>query len=364
MKPLRIAILAPIKRPITPDTTVSRARVIVDLAQGLMKKGHQVSLFATEDSLLPGAKIVGITSQGLNFMPPPENPFYRDTAYLTMMIKRVEAMQNDFDVIHNHMYPEYLPLLALSNFKIPFLTTVHSQMTEETKATLKLFPEAQLIAISEMSKKTAGIPAMTVIHNSINTDLFRIDPNSKRDYVLFVGRMSKAKDAQGNFLDPKGVTHAIKLAQVTGERLKIVGNVEDTAFFETLIKPHLSEKIEFVGEVSPEQLLTREQIVALFQGAKAFINPINWQEPFGLVMAEALACGTPVIAFDRGAVSEIVKDGEVGFVVDPEQGIEGLQNALGKLSAINHDICREYAVKHFSTERMVSEYEMIYQKIL
>ena len=206
---------------------------------------------------------------------------------------------DDFDIIHNHMYPEFLALLA--SFKTPLVTTIHAQMTPEMADTLKLFLEAHLVAISESAKKLSGLD-IPVIHNGIDTEFF-IPGNAVRDYLLFVGRMSKAKNEKGNFLDPKGVVNAIKIAQKTGDRLKIVGNVEDSAFFETLIKPHLSDKIEFVGDVSSEQLLTREQMRELFQGAKAFLFPINWEEPFGLVMAEAMAFGTPGGAFQRGGVS-------------------------------------------------------------
>ncbi len=174
--------------------------------------------------------------------------------------------------------------------------------------------------------------------------------------------MSKAKDDKGNFLDPKGVTNAIAAAQKSGERLKIVGNVEDTTFFDELVKPYLNDKIEFVGAVSSEQTLTREQIVKLFQGAKAFLFPINWEEPFGLVMAEAMSCGTPVIAFNRGSVSEIVVDGKNGFIVSPEDGIDGLVSKINKLSSITSEECRRDAVARFSKKRMADDYEALYKK--
>jgi len=364
MKALRLALLAPIKRPITPDTTVSRARVIVDLVQGLLKKGHEITLFATADSYLPGATIVGVAPQGLNFMPATENAFYRDSAYFTQTIVKAIQAQTQFDLIHNHMYPEYLPLLALSSFQTPVLTTVHSQMTPETAQTLKLFPSAHLVAISQAAKQASGITSIEVVHNSITTELFKPDESRPKSYLLAVGRMSKARGANGNFIDPKGIANAIKIAQITGEHLKIVGNVEDPEFFETLVKPYVSEKIEFVGEVSSEQTLSRAQMVELFQGATAFINPINWEEPFGLVMAEALACGTPVIAFNRGAVSEIVKDGEVGFIVDPAEGLTGFTEKIKQINTIDRKHCRDYAVEHFATERMVREYEQLYAKII
>lgn len=359
---LRIAFLAPIKRPITPDTTVSRNRVIVDLATGLLEKGHKVTIIGTADSNLPGVTFAGIVPKGLNFLPAAENPFYQHTAYLTQMIKTLISRQGEFDLIHNHMYPEFLPLLAEASLKIPMLTTVHAQMTDDLKGALSCFPQAHFAAISETSKRAAGLP-MRVVHNSVDTDFF-LPTESAKDYFLFVGRMSKAKGEDGKYLDPKGVQNAISAARKTDIRLKIVGNVEDTVFFDTLIKPHLSEKLEFVGEVSVEQKMTREQMRDLFAGAIALVNPINWEEPFGLVMAEALSCGTPVIAFNRGAVSEIVVDKKNGFVIDPHSGIEGLVAAIGKINTIDRKICREHVVANFSKKRMVDDYEKLYLEIL
>lgn len=360
MKPLRIALLAPLKRPILPGTTVSRARVIVDLASGLSKNGHQVTIFATADSHLSGATIVPIAPKGLQFLPPVENEFYRHTSYLVRMVAEAVKRQGEFDLIHNHMYPEYLALLA--PFHTPMVTTVHSQMVPETVAVLKAFSQARLVAISHMAKKVAGIASMQVVHNSVDTELFHPDTHPK-SYLLAVGRMSKAKDEKGTFLDPKGIGAAIEIAKRSGEHLKIVGNVEDPAFFETLVKPNLSSKIEFVGDVSPEQTLSREDMAALFRGAKALVNPINWEEPFGLVMAEAMASGTPVVAYNRGAVPEIVKDGVTGFIVDPERGVEGFVKALRRIGEIDRQACRAWAVEHFSTERMVREYETVYRAV-
>lgn len=364
MSQLKIALLAPIKRPITPDTTVSRSRVITDLSRGLIKKNHQVTIFASQDSKLPGIRTIGVVPKGLNFMPESENPFYQHTGYLTIMMKKLIDLQGEFDIVHNHMYPEYLPLLITDLLKIPMLTTVHSQMTAETSQVLKYFPKSRLVAISMAAREASGITDMTVIHNGIDIDLYSPDDTITKEYLLTVGRMSKAKDKNGNFLDPKGIQNAITVAEKTGERLKIVGNVEDVRFYETLVKPHLSDKIEFVGEVSPEQKLSREQMVRLFQGAKALLNPINWEEPFGLVMAEALACGTPVIAYKRGSVEEIVVDKKVGYVVDPTAGIDGLVEAVQKILQIERSDCRSHAVESFSIKQMVEGYEKLYFDML
>jgi glycosyltransferase involved in cell wall biosynthesis len=361
MQPLRIAILAPLKRPITPTTTVSRNRVIVDLATELVKRGHKLTIFGTGDSSLPGVEIVPVVPKALVDMPPAENEFYQHTSYLTTLLSQVVIRQGEFDLIHNHMYPEYLAFLA--GITTPMVTTVHSQMTPLTASVLREFPHQTLVAISHMAKRVSGIDTMTVVHNSVDTEFF-VPSDGPKEYLLAVGRMSKARDEKGNFVDPKGIANAIVIAQKSGQKLKIVGNVEDPVFFETIVKPHLSEAIEFVGEVSAEQKMTREQMRDLFAGAKAFINPIQWEEPFGLVMAEALATGTPVLAYNRGAVSEIVEDGKVGFVIDPTRGIDGFVEALGKLQTIDRSRCRLAAVEHFSKGRMVDEYEAVYAHLI
>lgn len=357
-------MLAPLKRAITPDTTVSRNRVIADLAQGLVQRGHHVTIFAAGGSGLPGVTIVPVSPKPLTELPPAENEFYQHTSYLTLLLQEATKRQGEFDLIHNHMYPEYLGLVA--SFITPVVTTVHSQMTELTASVLRGFPNSHLVAISHMAKRASNIDTMTVVHNSVDTEFFlpHPHPGGVGTYVLAVGRMSKAKDEKGNFLDPKGITTAIRIAQMTGERLKIVGSVEDISFFERLIRPHLNEKIQFVGEVASEQKLTREQVRDLFAGARAFINPINWEEPFGLVMAEALSCGTPVVAYNRGAVSEIIDHGKVGFVVDPASGVDGFVSALKQIEAISRRTCRLHAVEHFSISRMVTEYERVYEKVI
>jgi glycosyltransferase involved in cell wall biosynthesis len=361
MQSLRIAILAPLKRAITPDTTVSRNRVIVDLVGELVARGHRITIFGAGGSHLPGVEIVPIVPKPLVDMPPAENEFYQHTSYETLQIAKVLKRQGEFDLIHNHMYPEYLALYA--PWKTPMVTTVHSQMVELTASVLKQFPQAHLVAISHMAKRMSGIDSMTVVHNSVDTEFF-LPAEGEKPYLLAVGRMSKAKDEQGNFVDPKGIGNAIAIAKATGERLKIVGNVEDPKFFDTIVKPHLSDKIEFVGEVSPEQKMTREQMRDLFAGAKAFINPIQWEEPFGLVMAEALSCGTPVVAFNRGAVSEIIDNGKVGFVVDLASGIDGFVIALEQIGSIDRAACRLHAVANFSKKIMADNYEKVYQNIV
>ena len=359
---LHIAILAPLKRAITVDTTVSRNRVIVDLVGGLVGRGHKVTIFGTEGSALPGVTVIPICKP-LTELPPAENDFYQHTSYLALELAEVLKKQEECDFIHNHMYPEYLALTV--PFATPLVTTVHSQMIPLTAEVLCRFPASHLVAISQMAAKASGRD-MDVVHNSVDTEFFLPSEALAKSggYLLAVGRMSKAKDKEGKFLDPKGIGNAIAIAQKSGMRLKIAGNCEDPNFFETIVKPHISDTIQFVGEVSVEQTLSRQQMRDLFAGAKALVNPINWEEPFGLVMAEALSCGTPVVAFARGAVSEIVADKKVGFVVDPAAGIDGIVDSLKQIDTIDRSTCRDHAVANFSTKHMVDGYERVYQKYI
>jgi glycosyltransferase involved in cell wall biosynthesis len=375
MAKLKLALLAPLKRPITPTTTVSRNRIVADLAMGLAKNGHEVTIFGTANSNLPGVKIIEVVEKGLTQLPPAENPFYLDTAYITHSIIQLLSRQDEFNLIHNHMYPEFLPLIALKLFAKPVVTTVHSQATRELSMALSdTKGSSRLVSISETAKRALGLDT-SVVYNGINTDFYKPVENPTKDYLLFVGRMSKAK-AEGKFIDPKGVRNAINAVKEAGENMKIVGNVEDRKFYDEIVAPNLSDKIRFIGEISSEQLLTREDVLALHQNAKAFLFPINWEEPFGLVMAEAMACGTPVIAYNRGSVSELVRDGLTGFIVEPEnsqneskfiikkKGIEGLTEAIRRIGEIDGKVCREHVLQNFSIQRMVDNYEKVYMEVL
>ncbi|MEK7450319.1 MAG: glycosyltransferase family 4 protein [Patescibacteria group bacterium] len=377
MASFRIALLAGLKRPIALDTTVSRNRIIADLAVGLSRKGHDVTIFGTADSNLPGIKFIPVVETGLNFYKLTENPFYTETAYITHAITEFIKYQNQFDLLHNHMYPEFLPLLALSSINVPVVTTIHGQITDELRMALSdTMGTSSLISISKSARERLKLPAQ-VVYNGIDTSFYTPIDNPKKDYVLFVGRMSKAKK-DGKFIDPKGVANAIKVSQGSGVPLKIVGNVEDRKFYDELVIPNLSDKIEVMGGISSEQSLTREQMRDLYENAMAFLFPINWEEPFGLVMAEAMACGTPVVAYNRGSVSEIVRDGVTGFIIDRDdedrpgkgtwiikkKGVEGLVEAVRRIEEIDRKVCRKHVEDNFSVDRMIEGYESVYNEIL
>ncbi len=375
---MKILIVSLLKRKVAPEITASRPRIIYELASGLIKRGHDVVILGTGDSNVSGAKIIPVIPKAFIELPPSENPFYTETAYLVQLAKKIEEIAAGFDIIHNHTYPEFINLMVLDKIKTPMITTVHAQATAELDEALSLFPNATLISISNAHKalfKKAKIS--NVVYNGIDTNLYAFS-EKRGDCLLWLGRMSKAKDERGEFLDPKGIKWAIELAQKTGEKLVLSGNVEDMSFYEKDVKPFLNEKIQWIGTVSSEQILTKTQVAELMQKAKAFLMTINWYEPFGLVMAEAMSCGTPIIAYNRGSVPEIARDGVTGFIIDPDnenrpgkgswvikkQGIEGLIEATKRIGEIDRKACREHVVRNFSVEKMVDNYEKLYNKIL
>ncbi len=330
----------------------------------MIKKGHRVSILGTGDTHIEGAKTIPVIKKGWVDLPSAENPFFLQLSTLIQLTNTLTKVQNGFDIIHNHLYPEFFTSTIEDKLNIPMVTTVHIQPTPFIDQTLSLFKKTYFISISKAHRrlfKKAKIYKM--IYNGIDTNLFSFQEN-KKDYLLWIGRLSKAKDKEGNFMDPKGVRWAIKLARETGQKLIITGNVEDIEFYNKDVKPYLNDKIKWYGPISKEQKLPHKEIAHLMQNAKAFLMTINWYEPFGLVMAEAMSCGTPVIAFNRGSVPELVIDGKTGFVVPPEEGMEGLKKALQKINSINPYNCRQHVIKKFSQETMIKNYEKLYKEIL
>ncbi|MFA6081449.1 MAG: glycosyltransferase family 4 protein [Patescibacteria group bacterium] len=361
---MKILIASLLKRAVNEKTLSSRPRIIFELVTGLVKKGHQVTMIGTADSQIPGVTTIPIIDKSFVELPAFENPFYAETSFLIRLAKKVQEIGDQFDIIHNHTYPEFFNPLIAQNLKRPFMTTIHAQVTPELDEVLSLFNDTYFVSISQAHKNQfKKTKIFKVVYNGIDTNIYSFQ-EKKDNYLLWLGRMAKAKNADGTFMDPKGIRWAIKLAEDTNSRLLMSGNIEDMKFYETDVKPHLSDKIQWVGSLSSELVLTKPEVAKLMQNAKAYLMPINWYEPFGLVIAEAMSCGTPVIGFDRGAVSELIVDGKTGFVVPSESGVNGLKDALNKIDQIKPLDCRDHVVKNFSTQTMVDNYEKTYQEII
>lgn len=360
---MKILFVSTLKRRLDKDVFASRSRIIYQLAIGLAKKGHKVSILGTADSKVPGVSIIPVTRKGWVDLRPPENEFLRDTSSLIKLSKKLIEVQSQFDIIHNHTYPDFFPYILEDKLKTPMLTTLHAAYDYYMDETLAMFPKAHFVALSQGYKKLYKKTHIEfVVYNGVDTQLYKFY-KEKEDYLFWLGRLPKGKDVKGNFIDPKGVRNAIKLAEISGSKLMLYGVCEDIHFFERDVKPYLNDKIKWIGEVKSEQSLSVERIVELMQHAKAVLMTVNQEEAFGLVMAEAGSCGTPVIAFNKGSVSEIVVDGKTGFVVDPKEGVEGLHLALQKIAQIKPEECRKHIEENFSIDKMIGNYEKVYIKL-
>ncbi len=360
---MKILIVSTLKRKVDSVTTASRSQIIYHLSRGLALKGHTVDLLGTGDSVISGVRTIPFIERGWVDLPPVENPFFRETASLIDLAYKAAELSPNYDIIHNHCYPDFVVPSYEDRFVKPLVTTIHIQATDYIDSVFSHFKKTHLVSISNAHKALFKKTQInSVVYNGIDTDLFR-PTQAKGDYLLWLGRLGKAKDDKGNFVDSKGVRWAIKLAQETGWRLKLSAAVENAEFFERDVKPHLCDKIEWVGSVSAENPLSRSDVVDLMSGARAYLMTVNWYEPFGLVMAEAMACGTPIIGFDRGSVSELVVEGKTGFVVKPDLGTDGLKQALLKIDSIDSLVCRKHVEDNFSISHMVDNYESLYKSI-
>lgn len=360
---MKILLLSTLKRKVTALETASRSQIIYQLGKGLVERGHEVSLLGTADSKIPGVTTIPVIKRGWVDLEPTENPWFREIATLQLMLEKMIEIQSDFEVIHNHTFPEFLPSIVSSKLKTPLVTTLHIQPVDYIDELLAKYQQNSFVSISN-AHKSGFIKAniQYVVHNGIDLSLHPFEKD-KDDYLLWIGRVSGAKNADGSYMDAKGARHAIALARATGQKLFLTGPVHDRRAFEADIAPHLDDQIKWIGTISAEQPLSKSETVKLMQKAKAFLMTINWEEPFGLVMAEAMSCGTPVIGFNRGAVKEVIVDGKTGFVVDPNDGVNGLQKALKKIDTINPKDCRKHVEDNFSIEAMVQKYETVYKKL-
>jgi glycosyltransferase involved in cell wall biosynthesis len=362
---MKILFLAPLTRKIAPQITASRPRLIFDLINGLKKRGHKITVIGTADSKIPGVKIIPAIKKGFYEIEKSfENPFYAHISFLIKQALITEKISHGFDIIHNHCYPESIPLLLSKNFSCPTITTLHHSISLELDEALSMLKNVNIVCTAKSLKKNAKkTKILKIIPHGVDTNLYKFC-KEKEDYLLWVGRLSKSKDKYGNFLDPKGIKLAIKLAKGTGYKLKLVANVEDVDFFNKEVKPELSENIEWVGKISFDQPLNKRQISKLMQKARALLVTTQKDEGFGLVAVEAQSCGTPVIAFDKKPMPEIIINGKTGFTVSYKKGLIGLKDALNKLNEINLIDCRKNAENNFSLESMTKNYEKLYNKLV
>jgi glycosyltransferase involved in cell wall biosynthesis len=360
---MKIALIAPLTRPPHPDTRGSRPRIVYDLANYLVNKGHEVTTFAAGDSIIPG-KLIPVVDKSIYLQTPSENVFYQHTIALAALAMEVSKRSDEFDIIHNHSYPEYLPLLKEDVIKTPIITTPHLYLWPELiDLYRKYFNKSYFVPIAKYQKKSGrGMNWLDVVHNGIAVDEFEFNDKPK-DYFLFFGRIKTYIGPDGHEIDPKGVLDAIKVCKMAGEKLYIAGNVEDRKFFDIKIKPELNDQIKFIGKIDSSGPIGFKEKIDLYKNAKGYFFLSHWDEGAPLGPMESMACGTPVIANRRSSLPEIVIDNETGFIVE-ENDFQATVEAVKNIGNIDRKKCRKHIEDNFSVEKMGHGYEKAYEYII
>ncbi|MCX6759652.1 MAG: glycosyltransferase family 4 protein [Candidatus Nealsonbacteria bacterium] len=344
---MKIALLAPFEESVPPQKYGGTELIVYYLAQLLSKK-HSVFLFATGDSKTK-ARLIPIFPRNIRKEKISQDMKIRESLKYIGIAKVVKELKKiKVDIIHNHIGWRFLPFAPL--FKSPVVTTLHGPLNvpyqQFVYGQFKKFP---FISISNSQRKPfPDLNYAATVYNGIDIKEFDFNDNPKGDYFAFLARMSPEK----------GPVQAIQAAKKAGVKLKMAAKVDavDKEYFEKEIRPLIDGKqIKFLGEIGPKEKNN------FLKNAKGLLIPLQWEEPFGLFMIEAMACGTPVIAFKRGSVPEVVKDKKTGFIV---KTINEMAEAIKKIDQIDRKECRKWIKEKFTAERMVSDYEKVYEKIL
>jgi glycosyltransferase involved in cell wall biosynthesis len=334
---MRIAVIAPPWLPVPPPAYGGTETVLDLLCRGLAGAGHETVLFTTGESACPVAR-AWVYDEA-------QTPRIGDTATELRHVLHAYDGAGAFDVIHDHTLAG--PVLAAARGDLAVVTTNHGPFDAQLSPIYRRVADTvPVIAISAAQAASAGdVPIAAVIHHAVEPHRFAVGTGSG-DYVLFLGRMAPSK----------GAHLAARAAREAGVRLLLAAKMREPAeheYFDAAVRPLLGDGVEYVGEVGADEK------VALLGAARALLNPIQWQEPFGMVMIEALACATPVIALARGAAPEIVDHGVTGFLCD---GPRELAGALGAVDALDRQACRRAVEERFAPPRFLRQHLEVYQR--
>ncbi|WP_050420917.1 glycosyltransferase family 4 protein [Bradyrhizobium tropiciagri] len=339
---MRIAQLAPLAESVPPKLYGGTERVVAWLVDELVDLGHDVTLFASGDSRTRGT-LHPVWPHALRLGRKGADP----SAACTLLLEAIARRASDFDVIHAHI--DWLPLPLLSRLGVPFLTTVHGRLDlPGLHHVIRHFPNASFVSISQHQRlPLADANWSGTVQHGLPVNLLR-PSYEEGSYLAFLGRLSAEK----------GPEDAIRIAHAAGKPLRIAAKIPraETAYYKKQLQPHIDgENVRLVGEVDDAK---KQPFLA---GAAALLFPIDWPEPFGLVMIEAMACGTPVIAYRSGSVPEVIDDGITGFIVDSEEQAISAVNQLGRLDRRK---VRARFEERFSARRMGRDYEGQYRKLI
>ena len=338
---MRIAQIAPLHEAVPPKLYGGTERVVSFLTEELVALGHDVTLFASGDSVT-SATLEPIWPRALRLDPAIRDPI----APHMLLMEAARAKADEFDVLHFHM--DYWPFSMFGRQRTPFVTTMHGRLDlAELQPVFNTFPNVPVVSISDAQRRP--LPQanyVRTVHHGLPQNLLTPQPGPK-DYLAFLGRIAPEK----------GPDKAIRIARACGIPLKIAAKVDkvDEVYFDSVIRPMLAQGgVEMIGEINDAQK------PAFLSGAVGLLMPIDWPEPFGLVMIEAMACGTPVIAFNRGSAPEVVEHGVSGYIVEDERGA---MSAVARLHALSRDTVRARFDARFTAKRMAEDYLSIYRSL-
>jgi glycosyltransferase involved in cell wall biosynthesis len=344
---MRIAQIAPLHEAVPPKFYGGTERVVSYLTEALVEQGHDVTLFASGDSIT-NARLEAAWPKALRL-----DPSIRDAiAPHMLLLEQVRRRAHEFDVLHFHL--DYLPFSLFADIETPFVTTLHGRLDlPEIHQMFAAFPQAPVVSISDSQRQPMPQAGwLDTIYHGLPSGLLTPQPRMGKGqsdgYLAFLGRICPEKR----------VDTAIEIAARVGMPLKIAAKVDkvDREYFERDIEPLLATAdVEFIGEIDETQK------PAFLSGAAALLFPIDWCEPFGLVMIESMACGTPVIAFRRGSVPEVIDHGVTGYIVDD---VNSAVHALGRLDELSREEIRAQFERRFTSDVMATNYVNAYQSLI
>ena len=334
---MRIAMLSPIAWRTPPRHYGPWESVVSLLTEGLVSRGYNVTLFATADSETSG-KLHAVCPRGYE-----EDRSIVPKVWECLHISELFERAEDFDIIHNHY--DFLPLTYSGLVATPVVTTIHGFSSPGILPVYKKYNGRVFYVSISDADRSSELDYIKTIHHGIDLKHFDFQPEPD-DYLLFFGRIHH----------DKGAREAVEIARACHRKLILAGIIQDEAYYQQYVEPHLDDSnVVYVGSAGPAE---RNRLLGK---ATALLHPINFNEPFGLSVVEAMACGTPVIAFNKGSMPELIENGKHGFLV---KTLDEAVDAVAHIKDINRADCRRHVEQHFTVNRMVEEYIQVYETIL
>lgn len=339
---MRIAQVAPLYESVPPKYYGGTERVVSYLTEELHRQGHEVTLFASGDSVT-SARLVAVCRRSLRL----DKHCVDQMAHHVLLLERVFKHADEFDIVHFHI--DYLHFPFSRRQGLTHVTTLHGRLDiPDLEPLYREFPEMPVVSISNAQREPLPwLNWQATVYHGLPEDLYRFRPEPGK-YFAFLGRISPEKR----------VDRAIEIAKQIGMPLKIAAKVDqvDNDYFQAVVAPLLRDPlVEYVGEIGDGE---KDEFLG---NAYALLFPIDWPEPFGLVMIEALACGTPIIAYRRGSVPEVIEEGKTGFIVTT---LEGAIEAARRIPELSRKYCREVFLQRFTARRMAEDYLKVYERLV